>query len=122
MFFWPRIPSMLHVVKDCLPPLCMLTLAIPFATTLLFQESPDERQAIIRVSGFEARQHASQKAPLAGSGCTGQSDNEAGAGNYSRSVENIFGKQASTQCLNDLTTDGQTKTRMLPEILRLGPL
>jgi len=110
------------MVKDCISPLCILTLAIPFAATLLFQETGDKQTASIPVSGFETRHRMPQDNSLARSDCAGKPDDKAGPGNCTRSVENILGKQASTQRVNDLTTDGQTQPGMLTEMLGLRPL
>jgi len=110
------------MAKDIIPPLCILTLAIPFAATLLLQEGSTEQQTGIIVSGNQFGHAAYQHASLRKSGSAGQPDHETRTGDCARSIHNVLSKQASPQSVDNLTADRQTKAGMLPEILSLRPL
>lgn len=112
----------LLMVKDCLSPLCILTLAMPFASTLLFQDVGSKQEASITVSGFETRHRLSQSRSLPPSGCAGKPNDKTGAGDCTRSIENVFSEQTPAQRVNNLTANSQTQPGMLPEMLSLRPL
>lgn len=118
------LPSLTHILmaKDIISPLCILTLAIPFAATLLLQEGGTEQQKSIIVTGNQFGLAAYQHASPLRSGSPRQSDHETCTGDCARSVHDILGKQASPQSVDNLTADRQTKAGMLPEILSLRPL